>query len=491
MKTFLTCCFFLWFFLSESFSAVIPVGANYTYKVLNEAFIIAAPGDSIICHDLIIQGGLSVSNLSGTTGKWIYILAANGKTVTIQGGSNSIQFSDCSYVQIEGFTIQGQTGNGMNIDDAGTLNSPTHHIKIKDCIFQNINATGNNDLLKLSGLDHFEIISCIFKNGAAGGSAIDMVGCHSGVIAENYFENMGSNSIQAKGGTSGIQILRNRFENGGARALNLGGSTGLSFFRPQNATSEAENIQVIANVIKGSEAAVAFVGCREVKVSNNTIFFPKKWVIRILQETVDVSRFLPCGNNSFYNNIVVINNDVNTEVNIGPDTAPATFSFTKNLWYKTTNISWQGPNLPGNVSGQIIKDPKFEVGSNVVLSADSPAIGAGQSYTFPANDIFGNVFSNPPSIGAYEAKPFVSSTETEIFYANIYPNPFDELLNVEFSDDGIRNISIINLDGKIVKNVISQSKDSAIDARDLEPGMYLISITQNSLQMIKKIIKHI
>ncbi|MBP6236364.1 MAG: T9SS type A sorting domain-containing protein [Saprospiraceae bacterium] len=490
MKIILSWCFFLWFFLSESYSAVIPVGANYTYKVLNEAFMIATPGDSIICHDLIIQGGLSVSNLSGTADKWIYIMAASGKTVTIQGGSNSIQFSDCAYLQIEGFTIQGQIGNGMNIDDAGTFNSPTHHIKIKECVFQNINATGNNDLLKLSGLDNFEIVSCIFKNGAVGGSGIDMVGCHSGVIAENYFENMGSNSIQAKGGTSDIQILRNRFENGGARALNLGGSTGLSFFRPQNATSEAENIQVIANVIKGSEASVAFVGCRNVSVSNNTILFPKKWVIRILQETVDVSRFLPCGNNLFYNNIVVVNNDVNTEVNIGPDTAPATFNFTKNLWYKITNIGWQGPNLPGNVSGQIIKDPKFEVGSDVVLSADSPAISAGQSYTFPAKDIFGNIFSNPPSLGAYEAKPVVSSTDDKNIYANIYPNPFDEFLNFEFSDDGIRNISIINMDGKMVKNVISCEQDSTIDARDLKPGMYLISIIQNSRQMIKKIIKH-
>jgi hypothetical protein len=300
---------------------------------------------------------------------------------------------------------------------------------------------------------------------------------------------MGSNSIQAKGGTSDIQILRNRFENGGARALNLGGSTGLSFFRPQNATSEAENIQVIANVIKGSEAAVAFVGCRDVRVSNNTILFPKKWVIRILQETVDISRFLPCGNNLFYNNIVVINNDVNTEVNIGPDTAPATFVFTKNLWYKTTNSGWQGPNLPGNVSGQIIKDPKFEMGSDVVLSADSPAIGAGQSYTFSAKDIFVQEFSNPPSIGAYEANPMVSSIEDKNIYANIYPNPMEDILHFEFFESGPLNIYISDINGKTIKSSITHENQYTMDVHDILPGMYLIYIIQNSKLVVKKLVK--
>ncbi len=475
---------------SRALSAVINVGADYQYKLLNQAFLVVKPGDSIVCHDLIIQGGLSVSNLSGTSEKWIYIMTSSGKTITIQGGSNSIQFSDCAYLHIEGFIIQGQTGNGLNIDDAGTFDSPTYHIRIKGCTFQNISATGNNDLLKLSGLDYFEILSCIFKNGAAGGSGIDMVGCHHGVIADNHFENMGSNSIQAKGGTSGIQILRNRFENGGARALNLGGSTGLAFFRPQNATSEAENIEVIANVIKGSEAAVAFVGCREVNVSNNTILFPKKWVIRVLQETVDVTRFLPCGNNSFYNNIVVLNNDVNIEANIGPNTAPATFTFTKNLWYKTTVSGWQGPDLPGTISGQIINDPKFSMGSDVILSSNSPAIGAGQPYDLPTKDIFGNVFSNPPSIGAFEAKPNISAVSDHEIKVKIFPNPFQDVLRFEWVDEGEKNISIIGADGRIVRNGISNEQNSMWDCTDLPSGLYLISVKQNSKHLIKKLIKH-
>ncbi|MBK8627365.1 MAG: hypothetical protein IPN86_17905 [Saprospiraceae bacterium] len=64
------------------------------------------------------------------------------------------------------------------------------------------------------------------------GSGLDMVGCHRGQIIGNTFKNLGSNAIQAKGGTSDIEILRNTFENGSARALNLG-KYRINIFRPQ------------------------------------------------------------------------------------------------------------------------------------------------------------------------------------------------------------------------------------------------------------------
>ncbi|MBC7886099.1 MAG: T9SS type A sorting domain-containing protein [Saprospiraceae bacterium] len=477
------------FFQDRSICSVLHVGASYQYHALTEATAIAKPGDSIICHDLIMQGGMSVSNLSGTSERWIYILAESGKTITIQGGTNSIQFSDCAYLHIEGFTIQGQTGNGMNIDDAGSFDSPTHHLRIVGCTFQNINATGNNDLLKLSGLDFFEIYSCLFFNGAAGGSGIDMVGCHHGMIFENVFKNLGSNSIQCKGGSSDIQILRNQFENGGARALNLGGSTGLSFFRPQNATTEAENIQVIANVFQGSEASIAFVGCRNVEVSNNTILFPKKWVIRILQETVDVTRFLPCGANSFYNNIVVLDNAVSVEANIGPNTEEETFMFNKNLWYKTTNQNWQGPDLPGTVSGQIIDNPKILPGSLFILESTSPAISAGVTYNLPVKDILGSYFNSPPTIGAYEAVPLITQVDDIETKVDIFPNPFDDEIQVYFNDNSFKTISMMDVNGKLIHYFETFDQSMSIFCNELLPGVYFMKISNGREQMTRVLVK--
>ncbi len=472
-----------------SWGGVLHVGQGYAYAQISTAAAIAQPGDTILCHDAVISGGMYISQLTGTAGKWIYIIAHEANVI-LQGGTNSIQLSDCAFLHIEGFTIRQQTGNGMNIDDGGSFESPSHHIRIVNCIFRDIQATGNNDLLKLSGIDYFEIRDCQFLNGAAGGSGIDMVGCHHGMIWQNEFINPGSNAIQAKGGSHDVQILRNRFENGGSRALNLGGSTGLAFFRPQNANTEAENIQVSANLFLGAEAPIAFVGCRNVTVSNNTILYPRKWVIRILQETVDPTRFLPCGDNVFFNNIIVLDNAVNTEVNIGPNTAPSTFMFSHNLWFKSTNASWNGPVLPGTVNDQIVKDPMFTSGSEILLDNNSPAIGAGKSYNFPVMDYFGSLFNQPPTIGAYEARPFINASTDLTENMEVYPNPFEDFLYCSFGNSKMRELKLFDMYGRVVNSIESEDAHVTMHCEGLLQGIYFLRIQSDgknrTTTMIKK-----
>ena len=232
----------------------------------------------------------------------------------------------------------------------------------------------------MSGVDLFEIRNCTFLNGAAGGSGIDMVGCHNGVIKNNRFENQGSNSIQAKGGSKNIRIAYNYFSNGGERTLNLGGSTNLRLFRPLDARYEAARVTVYSNIFIGSDVPIAYVGCVQTEVLNNTIYLPKKWVIRILQETVDSSRFYPCGNNSFSNNIIYHDGRVIVDCSIGPNTNPQSFSFSNNLWYHSQNSSWAGPTLPAKDTNSIIgKDPLFNnaAGGDFLLKKGSPAAGKG------------------------------------------------------------------------------------------------------------------
>ena len=489
MKQLLSALLILTVFNHNVNCATLHVGTAYALKLLTDATSIAQPGDTIICHNATMTGGMYIENLQGSANKWIYIMAEPGKTVTIQGGNNSIQMSDCAYLHIEGFTIQGQTGNGLNIDDGGSFASPTNHIRIVNVKFQNINASGNNDFLKLSGLDHFEIYHCSFLNGAAGGSGIDMVGCHFGMIYENNFKNLGSNSIQAKGGTSDLEILRNQFDNGGARALNLGGSTDLQFFRPQNATTEAERIKVIANVIQGSEAPVAFVGSRQVEVSNNTILYPKKWVMRILQETVDPTRFLPCGDNSFYNNIIVVDNNVNTEVNIGPDTAPETFEFSNNMWYKSTNANWSGPTLPGTKINQWVDNPEIQSGSTYILSNSSPAIGLGIAYTMLKKDIVGNYFNAHPSLGAYEANPLSTQVKNIADDVAIYPNPFEHELNISFDSDEPTWITLVNLEGRVVSRQIKKEQTHQIQSELLPSGIYFVVMEWGTERIVRMVVK--
>lgn len=468
-------------------AATLHVGSGFAYASLPQAVQDVTPGDTIIIHEGIYPGGIYIADLKGDPDNWISIIVANGETVVFEGGSNAWQFTDAAYLHVRGFIFQHQTGNGLNFDDGGTYDSPAHHILFEDCIFQDMAASGNNDLFKLSGVDSFEIRHCTFLNGAAGGSGIDMVGCHDATITQCYFENLGSNSIQAKGGTRNIRIERNFFKDGGFRALNLGGSTGLQFFRPDDAGYEAADLKVYSNIFIGSEAPVAFVGSINCEVINNTIYLPDKWVMRILQETVDETRFPPCGYNTFRNNIIYINNNVNVEVNIGPNTAPETFTFSNNLWFHSQNSSWSGPDLPVEDFMNIIgEDPLFHNVSEEDFSImpESPAVGAALEVPDPDNDFEGNPFSSPRSIGAFEGNIMTGiSINSPSPLILSYANPFTETIEVDLSTLPEKPLLaiLIDLNGRLIDGyqISDHMKNDIlrIPAKSLPVGIYGLMLT--------------
>jgi len=500
-----TACFFLPIFLSLGFSIAaqntLHVGAGYPYANLTSAANNATPGDTILLHAGTYPGGLYFTNLQGTSSAWITIRNAPGETVVFEGGGNAIQFSDPAWLHLRGLIFQHQTGNGLNTDDGGTYATPAHDIIFEDCTFRDISATGNNDLMKLSGLDHFQILRCTIQNGATGGSGIDMVGCHHGLIRECYFENLGSNAIQTKGGCADIQIERNFFRNGGQRTLNLGGSTGLAFFRPDTAHFEAADIRVFSNIIVGSWATVAYVGAVNVRVENNTIYNPQNWVLRILQETVDPDRFLECGDNTFRNNIVYLDHNLNTETNIGPNTRPETFEFANNLWYNAALPNWSGPDIP-------TADPNMVLNQNPLLAnpaADdfhippgSPAADAGASPAGTAFDYYGAGFAAPPSIGAVKANP-VSGTgalpERSEGMA-VYPNPCYHTTTVRFvlpKAEAV-TLSVFDRNGRLVRGLLNHERRPAgvqelqFERTGLPAGVYFIQLKTSAGTETKRLL---
>ena len=382
------------------------IGKDRAYKNIMQVAEMITPGDTILFDAGIYHGNQVLQNIQGTQERPITIMAVPGNTVIHQGGPCGWIMSDAAYINIQNIIFEQQTVNGFNMDDGGSYETPSHHIIFEGCTFRNINASGNNDLLKMSGVDFFEIRNCLFLNGAAGGSGIDMVGCHNGVIKGCRFENMGDNAICAKGGSQFIRIEGNFFKNCGNRSLNLGGSTGYQFFRPIDAKFEAADLQVYSNIFIGSEAPIAYVGSERVNVVNNTIYMPDMFVVRILQETVDTNRFIKCGNNVFRNNIIYYNGGIESVCNIGTDTAPESFHFSNNLWYNADDAKKSAPGyLPVKETNSIVgKNPLFRDSSteNFTIPKNSPAVGKGGAVKDPSDDYSGNKYLTRRSIGAYE-----------------------------------------------------------------------------------------
>lgn len=185
------------------------MGQVFRYSELNSAFLEVSSGDTIFVHKVVYyhRRVYFFENMRGTEDKPISIFAAG--EVIFQGGSTAWQFTDAAHLHVQGIVFSRQSANGVNFDDGGTYHAPSHHIVFEDCTFRDIQATGNYNLLKLLGVDDFEIKNCRFINGSPGGSGIDMVGCHNRLITKCRFENQESNSIQTKGGTSDIRIEAN------------------------------------------------------------------------------------------------------------------------------------------------------------------------------------------------------------------------------------------------------------------------------------------
>jgi hypothetical protein len=405
---------------------VAPTGDNSTgdgtqanpYQTISRGLQGVLPGDAIRLLPGNHTRNNSIENLAGTSNAPIWIGGVPGQArPVISGGSTAIHLSKIRYVILENLEVNGASANGINCDDGGDYanSDATRHVLFRNLYIHDIGTGHNNDGLKLSGVNDYFVLDCRFVRMSQGGSGIDHVGCHRGVIARCTFVDAGSNAIQCKGGSEDIEIRANHIINGGARAINLGGSTGFQFFRPPLSTNvpnvEARNIRVVANLFLNSDAPVAFVGAVNSLVANNTIIKPQRWVLRILQETVSRGgyTFLPCGSNQFVNNVAYYDRSrLSTHVNNGANTDAASFTFANNLWYAFDQPERSKPILlSAETDGLYGQDPLFLNASNhnFSLGTNSPAVGKGKRLPGVQADNRERCYSNPPTIGAFEVNP--------------------------------------------------------------------------------------
>ena len=86
----------------------------------------------------------------------------------------------------------------------------------------------------------------------------------------------------------------------------------------------------------------------------------------------------------------------------------------------------------------------------------------------------------------------VSVKEASTEHINIYPNPVNDILNIETGSDKIRYIQIIDITGKVLLSAESQSAGKTeVDVKDLSAGCYFLRLTATDgtkriLKFIKK-----
>lgn len=293
-----------------------------------------------------------------------------------------VHLASIAHVTLSDLVIERATANGLNVDDGGSITDASHHVTLERLVVRDCGGRGNEDGIKLSGVDDLTITECTIERWGRGGSGIDMVGCHrvdiTACTLRDLADTPAASGIQCKGGSSDVAIRRCRFDHAGQRAINAGGSTGEAFFRPHDADHEAKDVVVEGCTFVGSLAPIACVGVDGATLRFNTIVMPSKWVMRILQESTG-ERFVRCRGGSFTDNLIVYDGGTVREVvNVGPGTEPQSFTFARNFWYRRDDVERSVPVLPApEADAKGGEDPRLRADPFDGVEDASPAATVG------------------------------------------------------------------------------------------------------------------
>lgn len=302
---------------------------------LRKAITAAIPGDDIVLLPGVYRGGIGATLVGRPDGPIRLRAHLPDLPPIIRGGHEGLKLSSCHHLILQDLIFEGAAENGVNIDDGGRIGSPATHIQLTRVVIREAGRQGNQDGLKMSGVDHFLLQECRFEGCGAQGQQVDLVGCHQGKVVDCVFDGQDRAPLgfQAKGGSSDIVVENCRFFGIVERGLQIGGTTGKTLFRPAFDGVEARNVLVTRCCFSGIESPITFVNSDSSLVEESIFDSPTNWFIRILQES-NGSEYPPCRQGTIRKNVFVWNSrELVAPINVGAGTAAETFRFSDNSWY--------------------------------------------------------------------------------------------------------------------------------------------------------------
>lgn len=102
-----------------------------------------------------------------------------------------------------------------------------------------------------------------------------------------------------------------------------------------------------------------------------------------------------------------------------------------------------------------------------------------------------NRFDNITLEGDSVIAPIVAISKVQPLEANIYPNPFKNILQITTGDDAMKTACIYDLQGKLVLKTTLSGRYNTLDVADLNKGFYTLVLkgTMNNTQSTSVIVK--
>lgn len=147
-------------------------------------------------------------------------------------------------------------------------------------------------------------------------------------------------------------------------------------------------------------------------------------------------------------------------------------------------------------NGRFCVTPEYPNGTYCYFATVDSDLNSAYPYvvgpTFYGTKVVTTVSSVPTGTTTYNAPTGINSSDLEVVKINIYPNPANDFIVMQFNSLAKENIKVemYDITGKFIKSstIYQGSTIANIDTRTLYSGQYILRFTLNNQTVVKKIV---
>jgi hypothetical protein len=163
-----------------------------------------------------------------------------------------------------------------------------------------------------------------------------------------------------------------------------------------------------------------------------------------------------------------------------------TFSSTERVGYVLVASGWSNQftfTVPTSATTGAVR-MRVRISYSVVAEGGAPIDPCAVAAYGETEDYTVNIVDNGSGVGI---------EENILDAASIYPNPTNDLLNVDLSQvsEEVQSVSILDVTGKVIQtNAVNTSKLVSFDLSSIASGLYYVRIASASNSVVKQLIKN-
>ncbi len=153
--------------------------------------------------------------------------------------------------------------------------------------------------------------------------------------------------------------------------------------------------------------------------------------------------------------------------------------------YETGQVIWRGPGFNGFVIGAAPATDPAEID---IIAVSGTTVTPAVPNTEAAVAWFDNIVTRITN------EDTVLGVETPAYAVNlfsVYPNPSNDVVNINANGSTMTSAEIVDINGRIVKTVILNGvSEATINVADLASGVYMLNVSTENGKLTRKVVKN-